>query len=105
MTPFDFVASIPFVAEGQIEITAELSNQWKWGKVDSTSFSYTAAIPVKVQAAESVKVSAIVSSGTLTVPFTIYLSSISTGVKVETKGIWRGATTWDLTSHYEVISN
>lgn len=92
------------MAEAKVKISAEVSGQWKWGKVDSTSFAYTAQFPVKVQPGEAVKVSATVSSGSLTVPFTVHLSSKSTGVKTETKGIWRGVTTWDLSVHYEKIS-
>lgn len=37
-----------------------------------------------------------VNKGVLEVPYTMYLSSKSTGATTESKGIWRGVSTWDL---------
>jgi hypothetical protein len=39
---------------------------------------------------------ATVHVGTLEVPYTLYLSSKSTGTKAQTKGIWHGVSSWDL---------
>lgn len=37
-----------------------------------------------------------VNKGVLEVPYTMYLSSKSTGATTESKGIWHGVSTWDL---------
>lgn len=45
---------------------------------------------------KTIRVTSVVNQGMLEVPYTMYLSSKATGVKVETTGTWRGVSYWDL---------
>ncbi|KAK0472997.1 hypothetical protein IW261DRAFT_1423968 [Armillaria novae-zelandiae] len=58
--------------------------------------TYTANFPVKAGLGKTVCGVLFVQKGTLEVPYTIQLASKSTGVWVETKGIWRGVSSWEL---------
>ncbi|KAF9648921.1 hypothetical protein BDM02DRAFT_3128687 [Thelephora ganbajun] len=83
----EFSVGIPFIADGKVKVetsTTEYSTQ------------YTATFPVKAGPGKSVRASSVANQGTLDVPYTIYMSSKSTGVKVETKGTWRGVSSWDI---------
>ncbi|KAJ3485529.1 hypothetical protein NLI96_g4885 [Meripilus lineatus] len=91
-----FKAGIPLIAETEFTVEASSTNQWTWGEQTSFSKSYTATFPVKAGPHETVRAVSTVNKGELEVPFTMYLSSKSTGTKTETKGIWRGVSTWDL---------
>lgn len=87
---------VPFVAEAEFSIDTSLSNQWTWGEQNSFTKSYTMTFPVKAGPHETVRAVSTVNKGDIEVPFTIHFVSKSTGVKTETKGIWRGVSTWDL---------
>ncbi len=91
-----FEAGVPIVAEAEFNVETSLSNEWKWGEQNSFSKSYTATFPVKAGPHETVRAVSTVNKGEIEVPYTIHLSSKSTGTKTETKGIWRGVSTWDL---------
>jgi hypothetical protein len=73
-----------------------ISQEWKFGEQNSFTTSYVASFPVKAEAGKTVRAVSTVNRGELEVPYTIYMSSKSTGTKVETKGKWRGVSTWDL---------
>ncbi|KAK7033618.1 hypothetical protein VNI00_012617 [Paramarasmius palmivorus] len=91
-----FSAGIPGVGEIGLTLDRSFSNEWTWGKEDSVAKSYTATFPVKAGPKQTVRAVSTVNKCDLDVPYTIYMSSKSTGTKVETKGIWRGVTTWNL---------
>ena len=84
------IAGIPIVAETEFSIDTSLSNQWTWGEQNSFSKTYTANFPVKAGPHETVRAVSTVNKGEIEVPYTIILSSKSTGTKTETKGTWRG---------------
>lgn len=84
------------VAEGKLTVEASTSNTWTWGKTTQYSTQYTATFPVKAGPHNSVRASSVVNQGMLDVPYTMCMSSKSTGVKVETTGTWRGISSWDL---------
>ncbi|KAK0231736.1 hemolytic lectin LSLb [Armillaria nabsnona] len=92
----EFSAGVPLVAEGKISVSASQSNAWSFGTEKSFSKTYTAQFPVKAGPHKTVRGVSSVQQGTLEVPYTIHLVSKSGGVWVETKGIWRGVSTWEL---------
>ena len=79
-----------------MKVEASTTNTWTWGKTTEYSTQYTATFPVKAGPHESVRASSVVNQGTLDVPYTMHLSSKSTGVNVQTTGTWRGVSSWDL---------
>lgn len=79
-----------------MKVEASSTNTWTWGQTTSYTTQYTANFPVKAGPHKSVRASSVVNQGTLDVPYTMYLSSRSGGVKVQTTGTWRGVSSWDL---------
>ncbi|KAL0572240.1 hypothetical protein V5O48_009722 [Marasmius crinis-equi] len=92
-----FKAGIPFVGEkGDLSFGLSSSSKWTWGKSDSTEKAWRVTFTVVAPPGKTVYATAVVSHGELEVPYTIFVSSKSTGVKTETKGIWRGVSSWNL---------
>ena len=89
-------AQIPFIAETEFKIEASYRSDWKWGDANSFSKSWTASFPAKAGPLETIRAVSTVTSGELEVPYTIVLRSKVNRVEVETKGIWRGVSSWDL---------
>ena len=87
---------IPLVAEAKLTVEASNSHTWTWGKTTEFNTQYTATFPVKAGPQKSVRATSMVNQGMLDVPYTMYLSSKSSGVKVQTSGTWRGVSSWDL---------
>lgn len=98
-----FIAGIPFIAEGKISVEASATQQWSWGETKSYTTSYNTSFPVTAGPGEVVHALSSVNQGQIDVPFTIHLRSKSKGVKVETKGVWRGVSTWDLRHTIELV--
>ena len=84
------------VSEATFKVEVSTENTWTWGKTTEYNSQYTATFPVKAAAHTAVRASAVVTKGTLSVPYTMYLSSKSGGVEVQTSGTWRGVSSWDL---------
>ncbi|KAJ3492365.1 hypothetical protein NLI96_g33 [Meripilus lineatus] len=95
-TGTEFKAGIPLFAEAKFTIDASATNQWTWGEQTSFSKSYTITFPVRAGPNETVRAISTINRGELEVPFTMHLSSRISGTKTETKGVWRGLSTWDL---------
>ncbi|KAJ7451332.1 hemolytic lectin [Mycena latifolia] len=89
-------AGIPEIAEGEFRMDTSISETWTYGKTESFEKTYTASFPVKAGPHMTVHAVSTVNVGTLEVPYTLYLSSKSTGTKAETRGIWRGVSSWAL---------
>lgn len=92
----NLIAGVPLVAEAEFTLSAELSNEFTWGREESFSHNYTASFPVKANPYTIVRAVSTVNQGTLEVPYTIHLKSKSSGAMAESKGIWHGVSTWDL---------
>ena len=84
------------VAKDKFEVGPLGSKTWVWGKTIEYNTQYTTTFRVKVRSRQSVLAAAVVNRGTLNVPYTMYLSSKSSGTKVQTTGSWSGASSWDL---------
>jgi hypothetical protein len=91
-----FSAGIPFIGGADFKVEATASHSWTIGKSTSFSKTYTTSFPVKAGPHTTVTATSTVNKGDLEVPFTIYLSSKSAGIKVQTRGVWRGVSTWDI---------
>ncbi|KZT10565.1 hemolytic lectin LSLb [Laetiporus sulphureus 93-53] len=91
-----FKAGVPFFAETEFKVDISVNNEWKWGEENTFSKTYAATFSVRAGPGETVKAVSTVDTGTLSVPFTAYLSSKSTGFEVTTEGIWRGVSNWNL---------
>lgn len=90
------VVGIPIVDEGTFSVDTSTTNTWTWGSTTSYSTDYTETFPVTASPNTTVLASALVDQGTLNVPYTMYMSSKSTGVSVTTTGTWTGVSSWDL---------
>jgi len=95
-TGMKFNVGIPFIADNTFSVEVPGSNTWTWGSATEYSTQYTATFPVKAPAHTAVHVSAVVTQGMLNVPYTMHLSSKSSGVKTQTTGTWHGVSSWDL---------
>ena len=84
------------VAEGKLSVEASSTNTWTWGKTTEYNTQYVATFPVKAGPRTSVRAMSVANQGILDVPYVMHASSKSSGVKVETKGTWRGVSSWDL---------
>ena len=91
-----FKAGVPLVAEAEFKVDTSLSQEWKFGTMTEFGKSYVAKLPVKAPPHTTVRAVSSVNRGDIEVPFTIYLSSKATGFQVQTHGIFRGVSTWDL---------
>jgi len=92
----EFGVDIPVIADAKFSLSASTSNTWTWGKTTEYTIQYTATFPVMAGPHKSVRASSVVNQGTLDVPYTMYLSSKSSGVKVQTSGTWQGVSSWDI---------
>ncbi|KAK0491954.1 hemolytic lectin LSLb [Armillaria luteobubalina] len=92
----EFSVKLPFVAESKISVSVSHSNKFTFGRETSFSKMYTVEFPVKAGPKKTVHGVLSVQEGTLEVPYTIHLTSKSTGVWVEAKGIWHGVSSWEL---------
>ncbi|KAK0184396.1 hemolytic lectin LSLb [Armillaria mellea] len=92
----EFSAGIPIVSEAKISVSVAHNQQWSFGTQNSYTKTYSASFPVKAGPHSTVRGVSTVQKGTLDVPFTMYLASKSTGVKVQTQGVWNGVSSWDL---------
>jgi hypothetical protein len=91
-----YKAGIPIVAEQEIRVDVTNSHTFQWGSTTSSSKSYIARLPVVTPPHTTARAVSSITSSIIDVPFTMYLRSASTGVEVETEGIYKGETTWDL---------
>ena len=94
------LAGIPFVAEGKVKVDVTNSHQFTWGTEESISHTYTANFPVKAGPHQTVHAVSTVKRGEISVPYTITLACKETGAETQTKGTWRGVSTWNL--HHEI---
>lgn len=90
------IAGVPIVAEDEFTVSETLSDTLLWGQKESFTQNYSASFSYKAGPHETVRGVSTVNEGSLEVPYTVHLSSKSTGAKTESKGIWRGVSSWDL---------
>ena len=83
------------IAGSKLSVETSTSQIWTWGKTTEYSTQYTATFPIKVAPHKIVRALSVVSRGMLEVPYTMHLSSKTTGVKVQTTGTWHGVSSWD----------
>lgn len=88
-----FNSGIPSVGSDGLYIMAS-TNAWTWAETTEYNTKYASTVDISVDPGKSVGVSWVVNQAILDVPYIMHLSS--GGVKVETEGIWRGVTSWDL---------
>lgn len=91
--------SIPFIANGQIEVTATASNAYTWNGTESYQTSWSWSQPVSVPANSSVQVSIVVSQLTIQVPYTTnatFTFKDGSTVTCETFGTYTGVTSHNL---------
>ncbi|KAF7368218.1 Hemolytic lectin LSLb [Mycena venus] len=90
-----FSAKLPYVANGKVTTSVANQHQFKWGSTDSITHHWSATFNATIPPHKTIKAVSTVTQGTLTVPYTITLSSKS-GITTTTKGTWSGTSTWDL---------
>ena len=80
----------------EIELSASLTNEWKFGEANEFAQTWKATFPAKAAPGETVRGISTITRGRLDVPYTITLRSKSNKVEVQTRGTWSGVSTWDL---------
>jgi len=90
------LGGLPGVGATDFTVKAPSSNQWNWGQTNTYTVTYTATFPVTAKPGATVRAVSTVNKGNLEVPFTINCKFKDAGVTVQTQGVWRGVSTWDL---------
>lgn len=84
------------ISEGKFSVSSSNSHTWTWGRSNQYGVQYTATFPVMAGPHKSIRGTSVVNEGTLNVPYTITMSSIRSGVRVQASGMWHGVSSWDL---------
>jgi len=86
---------VPFVAEGEVKVSASISAEWKQGKTTTTEQSWKATFPVKALPGERIRAKSSVWMGEVECPYTLTLQT-KDGFKVTQQGKWHGVLAWNL---------
>ncbi|KAI0067578.1 hemolytic lectin [Artomyces pyxidatus] len=86
---------VPVINDGDIRLD-DSAQERTLNESSTFHKTYTASFTVTIGPHSTTRVVWSINKGIIEVPYTVYLSSRRAGVKAETKGIWRGASTWDL---------
>lgn len=91
----EFSGGTPTVGvSGYVEVTG--SYNYTWGSQKTITKQYKSTIPVVVGPHSTCRVTTMISTGELTVPYVMFFKSERTGVVYESRGVWHGVTNWDL---------
>ncbi|KAI0741389.1 hypothetical protein C8Q80DRAFT_1109666, partial [Daedaleopsis nitida] len=66
-----------------------------WGKGTDYTTQYTATYIAKAAPHETLYAQTAINMGTVEVPFTLYFKAKSSGLEVQTTGLWSGSTSWN----------
>lgn len=91
-----FKAGIPFVGEGEVQVSATTEHTWTFGTTETIGKTYEARFPVNAPPYSRVVAKGIVQRGELEVPYRVVSRGKKSGVEVHSGGTWSGVTTWDL---------
>ena len=89
---------IPFVAEGEIRTEVSTQHTLTWGQSTREEVEISMDFPVVCLPNSTVKCTANATCSNLEVPFTIKSRSTTTGIVVETDGVYHGVSYWGVTS-------
>ncbi|KZS99944.1 hemolytic lectin LSLb [Laetiporus sulphureus 93-53] len=89
-------AAVPEVDETGLTGDPYSNREMRWGERNEFVKKYVATLRMNADPGETVRAIATIQKGEIEVPYTMYLSSEKTGVKLESKGLWRGVWTWNL---------
>lgn len=92
----EFETGVPFVADGKVSMSLTASYKASWSSSSSTKQSWTQEFPVQVNPGKTVRATATVFKANMSVPYTATLKSKATGQTAKAKGVWHGASTWDI---------
>lgn len=98
-----FEVGIPVIAEGKVEVSAEVSNAYTWNGSITTSNTWSWSANVVVPPQTTVLVNVAVAESTITVPYTITGTVLYTsGAKLTTSlpGTYTGLNAHDITTTY-----
>jgi hypothetical protein len=95
-----FETGIPFVAEGKVEVSAEVSNTYTWNGSQSTAKTWAFSTPVTVPPGGVSSVIITATMSTIAVPYTATGTAVfKSGAKVagQITGLYTGTNSHDLT--------
>ncbi|KAM0338453.1 hypothetical protein ACHAPU_011330 [Fusarium lateritium] len=93
---------IPFVSKGGIKVEVGTEYKYSVAKKETTEERYARELKVMVPPQSAMRVQATVKAGKLKVPFVITYVTES-GVKLKSRGIWYGVTSWNTSVDYKEI--
>lgn len=95
-----FSTGIPFVAEGKVEVSAEISNTYTWSGSTTHTKTWSFNTPVSVPPMTTMIAIVAATTSTITVPYTLSGTVIfksGTRMPGQIKGIYTGSNSHDLT--------
>ncbi|KAL0257480.1 hypothetical protein SLS55_008293 [Diplodia seriata] len=95
-----FSCGVPLLAEGKIEVSATVSNEFKWGSTTKKVTEFSATFEATAPPHSTVVASATVTRSVMQVPFTMTWTSPEHGYEVKTEGAYRGVQFYDLKCDY-----
>lgn len=98
-----FSCGVPLVAEAEVELSAKIHTNLKWGSTNTATQLWEALVPLTVPPHKTYKVTAAVTENIIKVPFTTTFKSPKTGKTMVTSGMFKGLSSCDLkTNFFEV---
>lgn len=94
-------AGYAMLAEGKITISAAVKNEWKWGKTDTDTKTFTTTLNVAAKPWSEVTAIATATKSDIELPFTITWKSKKTGYEVKTQGVYKGTNYWNTKTKFK----
>jgi len=91
----EFSAGVPGVGEGTGWVTITGRYDYTWGEQKTITRTYSDSCPVVVKPYKTYRVTAIITTAQLSVPYVMFFQSEQTGGIYESRGIWHGVTSWN----------
>ncbi|KAI0741309.1 hemolytic lectin [Daedaleopsis nitida] len=91
-----FSVGIPLYNSGSSKFTVGGASANEWGWSTQSTMQVTGTFPIALIPHQAARAVSVVNQGILSVPYTLYLSSKSSGVQVQTTGTWHGVSAWYL---------
>lgn len=91
-----FKTGIPIILEGEISTELTTSINMKWGSSTTEGTRITVKHPETVRPYQKMVATCAVKRATIEVPYTMVMRSADTGKTVESTGVYKGVSSWDL---------
>lgn len=92
---------IPFVADGEVRMDASNMHSWSPSKTTTDEISVSEAVTVTAPAHTQFVATASFTKSVVNVPFTMYAKMDSTGASTSVKGVYNGASLWNVSVSFK----